>query len=135
MAITGATYPSAYRLTRAVFWHSLQWRSEKMWDEIKTALHGQVRRQSKKKPKWTRLLIIDFPCCEEYVQRQRRVQRILSLAFAPMGESFGADNLSQNLSSSNVIKSRYFGNANITHCTQANVTDDQGLIEMLNHNA
>ena len=52
-----------------------------------------------------------------------------------MGESFGADSLSQNLSS---IKRHLaidtLGFPFFTHCTKANVSDDQGLIEMLSHN-
>lgn len=43
----------------AVFWHSLQWRSDGVLEQMMTALHSRVRQQVKKKPRWTRLLIVD----------------------------------------------------------------------------
>jgi transposase len=42
-----------------VFWHYKQWRAEGVLEQIMTILHSKVRQQVKKKPKWTRLLIID----------------------------------------------------------------------------
>jgi hypothetical protein len=48
MGVTGVIYPKIYPLTRAVFWHSLQWRSDGVLEAIMSALHFKVRQQVKK---------------------------------------------------------------------------------------
>jgi transposase len=42
-----------------VFWHYKQWRSDGVLEQIMCALHVPGTRTGQKKPKWTRLLIID----------------------------------------------------------------------------
>jgi transposase len=42
-----------------VYWHYKQWRQVGVFEELMRVLHGQVRQQVKKKPKWTTLIMID----------------------------------------------------------------------------
>lgn len=49
MAAIGKTCPKICPLTRAVYWHYKQWRTEGVIEKLMNVLHGQVREQVKKK--------------------------------------------------------------------------------------
>ena len=50
MVVIGATYPAYLPPYSTVFWHYKQWRAEGIIEEIRDALHEQVRQQVKKNP-------------------------------------------------------------------------------------
>jgi len=72
-----------------------------------------------KKPKWTRLLIIDSQAvkntCHASIRRKDFVTTNAPMASSAISRSIRWD-------------------YHFTHCTKANITDDQGLIELLSHN-
>ena len=74
-----------------------------------------------KKPKWTRLLIIDFGCGEEYV----RCGCAKSKGFCHYKCTNG---IKRHLAVDTL------GLPFFTHCTKASVSDAQGLIELVSHN-
>ena len=80
-------------------------------------LHEQVRVQVKKKPKWTRLIIID----------SQAVQNTCNAAVDLKGFCFykSTYGIKRHLAVDTL------GFPFLTHCTPANVSDDVGLIEML----
>lgn len=103
-----------------VFWHYKQWRAEKVIERIRDALHEQVRSSGKKKAKWTTLIIID----------SQAVKNTCNASVESKGFCF--------YKSTNGIK-RHLGVDTLgfpffSHCTKANVSDDQGLLEMLSDN-
>lgn len=102
-----------------VFWHYNQWRSAGVLEQIRDALHAQVREQVKKKAKWTTLLMID----------SQAVKNTCNASVESKGFCF--------YKSTNGIKRHLavdsLGFPFFTHCTKANVSDDQGLIEMLSN--
>ncbi len=78
MAVTGATYPKTYRLTRRCFGITSSGVAKKCG--MRSRLHYTRKcGNSPKKTKMDALVNHWLTSCEEYVQRQRRVQRILSL--------------------------------------------------------
>ena len=103
-----------------VFWHYKQWRAEGVIDSIRDVLHAQVRSSGQKKPKWTRLLLID----------SQAVKNTCNASVESKGFCF--------YKSTNGIKRHLavdtLGFPFFTHCTKANVSDDSGLIEMLELN-
>jgi len=103
-----------------VFWHYKQWRSEGVLDTILTTLHGQVREQVKKKPQWTTLLLID----------SQAVKNTCTAGAASKGFCFykATNGIKRHLAVDTL------GFPFFVPCTKANVTDDQGLIEMLTAN-
>lgn len=103
-----------------VFWHYKQWRTDGVIEQMRDALHAQVREQVKKKPAWTTLLLID----------SQAVKNTCNASVESKGFCF--------YKCTNGIKRHLavdtLGFPFFTHCTCANVSDDQGLIEMLtNH--
>lgn len=48
MVVTGLIYPAYLPPYSTVFWHYKQWRVEGIIEEIRDALHEQVRQQVKK---------------------------------------------------------------------------------------
>lgn len=103
-----------------VYWHYKQWRAAGVIETLMNTLHAQVREQVKKKPKWTRLIIID----------SQAVKNTCNASVDSKGFCF--------YKSTNGIKRHLavdtLGFPLFTHCTRANVSDDTGLIEMLSLN-
>jgi len=103
-----------------VFWHYKQWRAEGAWTTIMNALHGQAREQVEKKPKWTRLIIVDSQAAKNTCNAS-----VESKGFC-------------HYKSTNGIKRHLavdtMGFPFFTHCTKASVSDDRGLIEMFEQN-
>jgi transposase len=103
-----------------VFWHYKQWRAEGAWTTIMNALHGQAREQVGKKPKWTRLIIVDSQAAKNTCNAS-----VESKGFC-------------HYKSTNGIKRHLavdtLGFPFFTHCTKASVSDDRGLIEMFEQN-
>jgi len=103
-----------------VYWHYKQWRAAGVLEALMTALHGQVREQVKKKAQWTTLIIID----------SQAVQNTCNASVASKGYCF--------YKTTNGIKRHLavdtLGFPFFSHCTQASVSDDAGLIEMLTLN-
>ncbi len=85
-----------------------------------TELHRRVREQVKKKPQWTTLIMID----------SQAVKNTCNAGVESKGFCF--------YKTTNGIKRHLavdiLGFPFFTHCTKANVSDDQGLIEMLTQN-
>jgi len=103
-----------------VFWHYKQWREAGVLNQIMDTLHGKVREQVKKKPRWTTLLIID----------SQAVKNTCNAGIASQGFChYKVTNGIKRHLAVDTIGFPFF-----THCTKANVSDDQGLIEMLSLN-
>ena len=100
-----------------VFWHYKQWRSAGVLESIMDALHAQVREQVQKKPQWTMLLLID----------SQAVKYTCNASVESKGFCFykATDGIKRHLAVDTL------GFPFFIHCTQANLSDDQGLIEML----
>lgn len=103
-----------------VYWHYKQWRSEGVIESIMTALHGKVREQVNKKQKWTTLIMID----------SQAVKNTCNASKESKGFCFykATNGIKRHLAVDSL------GFPFFTHCTKANVSDDQGLIEMLSMN-
>lgn len=99
-----------------VYWHYKKWRDGGTFDRLLEVLHGQLRVKVKKS-RWTTLIIID------------------SQAVKNTCNASAASNGFCHYKATNGIKRHLavdsLGFPFFTHCTRANVTDDQGLIEML----
>ena len=119
-----------------VFWHYKQWREEDVLERIMTELHGRVREQVKKKPQWTTLIVIDSQAVKNtcnasidskgfcFYKTTNGIKRHLAVDILgfPAWCIFMVGKPDRKCI-------RFF-----THCTKANVSDDQGLIEMLTDN-
>ena len=103
-----------------VFWYYKQWRETDVLDNLLNTLHAKVREQVKKKPKWTTLILIDSQAVKNTCNAS-----ITSKGFC----SYKATNGIKRHLAVDTLGFPFF-----THCTRANVTDDQGLIEMLIQN-
>lgn len=103
-----------------VFWHYKQWRSEGVIDQIRDVLHSYIREQVKKKAKWTTLIIID----------SQAVKNTCNAGIESKGFCFykATNGIKRHLAVDSL------GLPFFSHCTKANVSDDQGLIEMLSNN-
>lgn len=103
-----------------VFWHYKQWRAEGVIEQIRDLLHGQIREQVKKKAKWTTLIIID----------SQAVKNTCNASVESKGFCFykATNGIKRHLAVDSL------GFPFFSHCTKANVSDDQGLIEMLSDN-
>jgi len=103
-----------------VFWHYKQWRAEGIIEKIMTILHSRVREKINKKGQWTTLIIID----------SQAVKNTCNASIESKGFCF--------YKSTNGIKRHLavdtLGFPFFTHCTKANISDDEGLIEMLSPN-
>jgi len=103
-----------------VFWHYKHWRSEGVFDEILTKLHSQVRERAQKNQSgrdcWSKGSQAVKNTCNASVESKgfchykctNGIKR--HLAVDTLGFPF------------------------FIHCTPANVSDDQGLVEMMSHN-
>jgi len=91
-----------------------------VFDQLMEILPGEVRLQVKKKRRWTTLMMID----------SQAVKKTCNASAASNGFCF--------YQTTNGIKRHLavdrLGFPFFTHCTRANVSDDQGLIEMLSQN-
>ena len=103
-----------------VFWHYKQWRAEDALATIMTALHAQAREQVEKKPKWTRLIIVDSQATKNTCNASTE-----SKGFCHYKSTNG---IKQHLAVDTM------GFPFFTHCTKASVSDDRGLIEMFEQN-
>jgi transposase len=103
-----------------VFWHYKQWRAEGAWTTIMTALHAQAREQVEKKPKWTRLIIVDSQAAKNTCNAS-----VESKGFCGYKSTNG---IKRHLAVDTL------GFPFFTHCTKASVSDDRGLIEMFEQN-
>ena len=103
-----------------VYWHYKQWRAAGVLENLMSVLHGQVREQVKKKPKWTTLIIID----------SQAVKNTCNASVDSKGYCF--------YKSTNGIKRHLaidtLGFPFFTYCTPANLSDDAGLVEMFTLN-
>ena len=91
-----------------------------MFDKIMTALHEEVRAKAAKKPKWTTLIIVDTQAAKNTCNAS-----VESKGFCHYKATNG---IKRNLAVDTM------GFPFFTHCTKANVSDDQGLIEMFSAN-
>jgi transposase len=103
-----------------VYWHYKQWRDSGAIETLMSTLHQQVREQVKKKPKWTRLIIID-----SQVVKNTCNASVDSKGFC----RYKATNGIKRHLAVDTLGFPFF-----THCTKANISDDVGLIEMLTLN-
>ena len=103
-----------------VYWHYKQWRESGVLDTMMDALHRQVREQVEKKPKWTTLIIVDSQATKNTCNAS-----VESKGFCHYKATNG---IKRNLGIDSL------GFPFFTHCTKANVSDDQGLIEMFAQN-
>ncbi|WP_445243881.1 transposase [Microcoleus sp. S13_B4] len=102
-----------------VFWHYKQWRTAGALDPIMTALHGRVRQHAKKNRAGQPLLI-----------DSQAVKNTCTASVESKGFCFykATNGIKRHLAVDTL------GFPFFIHCTKANVSDDQGLIEMLtNH--
>lgn len=103
-----------------VYWHYKQWREAGVLDKLMEVLHHNVRQQVGKKPKWTRLLIID----------SQATKNTCNASVESKGFCFykATNGIKRHLAVDTL------GFPFLTHCTKASVSDDDGLIEMLTLN-
>ncbi len=103
-----------------VYWHYKQWRAEGIIEEIMKILHGQLRDKINKKPEWTTLILID----------SQAVKNTCNAESASKGFCFykATNGIKRHLAVDSL------GFPFFTYCTKANISDDQGLIEMLTIN-
>ncbi len=103
-----------------VYWHYKQWRKDAIVTEIMRILHGKIREKNHKTPQWTTLIIIDSQAVKNTCNASRKTK----------GFCF--------YKSTNGIKRHLavdtLGFPFFTHCTKANISDDQGLISLLTIN-
>lgn len=103
-----------------VYWHYKQWRKSGVLATIMEVLHGQVREQVEKKPKWTTLILVD----------SQATKNTCNASVESKGYCYykATNGIKRNLAVDSL------GFPFFTHCTKANVSDDQGLIEMFAKN-
>ena len=103
-----------------VYWHYKQWREAGVTEELMKSLHRKVRHQVKKKPKWTTLIIID----------SQAVKNTCNASVDSKGFCFykATNGIKRHLAIDTL------GFPFFTYCTRANVSEDQGLIEMFQSN-
>ena len=100
-----------------VYWHYKQWRASGVFESIMTTLHCQLRETLGKKGKWTTLMMIDSQAVKNTCNAS-----IDSKGFCVYKATNG---IKRHLAVDTL------GFTFFSHCTKANVSDDQGLIEML----
>ena len=120
MDVIGRIYPKDLPPYSTVFWHYKQWRETGILDTIMDVLHRLVREQVEKKPKWTTLIIVDSQATKNTCNAS-----VESKGFCHYKTTNG---IKRNLAVDSL------GFPFFTHCTKANVSDDQGLIEMFAQN-
>lgn len=103
-----------------VFWHYKQWRADGVVEDIMSILHEQVRQQVKKKPSGLAYLLSTSVA----VKNTCNVVVLNSIGFCHYKCTNG---IKRHLAIDTL------GLPFFTHCTKANVSDDQGLIQMLSH--
>jgi len=103
-----------------VFWHYKQWREAGIIEKIMHELHGKVREQVQKKPLWTTLIMVDSQATKNTCNAEKE-----SSGFCFYKATNG---IKRHLAVDSL------GFPFFTHCTKANISDDQGLIEMFTNN-
>ena len=96
----------------SVYWHYKQWRASGIIDKLMSRLHESLREHSKKS-KWTSLIMVDSQAVKNTCLASRQSKGFLQKP--PMGLAVDSFPL-------------------FTYCTQANISDDVGLIEMFKQN-
>jgi len=89
------------------------WSVRANYDDL--CIPSKAREIGQKKLKWTRLLIIDSQAVKKYVKAVSSPKGSV-ITNSPMGQK--------------TFSRRYLG-LPFTHCTKASVSDDQGLIELI----
>jgi len=103
-----------------VFWYYKQWREAGIIEKIMHELHGKVREQVQKKPQWTTLIMVDSQATKNTCNAEKKSSGFCSYkATNGIKRHLAVDSL---------------GFPFFTHCTKANISDDQGLIEMFTNN-
>jgi transposase len=115
-----ADLPKDFPPYSTVYWHYKQWREAGVIERLMQTLHERVREQVEKKPRWTRLLIID----------SQAVKNTCNASIESKGFCFykATNGIKRHLAVDTL------GFPFFTHCTKANVSDDEGLLEMLKLN-
>ncbi len=103
-----------------VYWHYKQWRKAGIITGIMQVLHGRLREKKNKKPEWTTLIIIDSQAVKNTCNASRE-----SSGFCFYKSTNG---IKRHLAVDSL------GFPFFTHCTKANISDDQGLLEILSSN-
>jgi transposase len=103
-----------------VFWYYKQWREAGIIEKIMHELHGKVREQVQKKPLWTTLIMVDSQATKNTCNAEKE-----SSGFCFYKATNG---IKRHLAVDSL------GFPFFTHCTKANISDDQGLIEMFTNN-
>jgi transposase len=103
-----------------VYRYYKEWKDDGTYILIMDALHSMLREQVKKNPKWTTLIIIDSQATKNTCNAS-----VESKGFC----SYKATNGIKRHLAVDSLGFPFF-----THITKANVSDDQGLIEMLTLN-
>jgi transposase len=99
----------------------MQWRSDGVLEQIMRALHSKVRQQAQKKPQMDTVADHRLASCEKI--RAMPVCRNL--------RDFCHYKCTNGIKRHLAVDT--LGFPFFSHCTKANVSDDQGLIEMLSH--
>jgi transposase len=96
-----------------VYWHYKQWREAGTVEQLMTIFHEQVRGQVGKKPQWTTLIMID----------SQAVKNTCNASVKTKGFCFykATNGIKRHLAVDSL------GFPFFTHCTPANVSDDDGL--------
>lgn len=117
MVVTGRIYRETFPPTQQSTGTCIQWRDAGVFDQLLETLHGEVRVQAKKKRQWTTPIVID----------SQAVKNTCNASAASNGFCFykATNGIKRHLAVDSL------GFPFFTHCTRANITDDQGLIEML----
>ncbi|WP_245939779.1 IS5 family transposase [Stenomitos frigidus] len=100
-----------------VYWHYKQWREAGVIEPLMGVLPGQVRKQVKKKPQWTTLIIMD----------SQAVKNTCNASVDSKGFCF--DRATNGIKRHLAVDT--LGFPFFTHCTKASVSDDAGLVERL----
>ncbi len=103
-----------------VYWHYKQWREQGTIETLMSVLHSQVSSTwaGEKKTKWTTLIIVDSQAVKNTCNAS-----VESKGFCP----YKCVNGIKRHLAVDILGFPFF-----TSCTTADVSDDQGLIEMLN---
>jgi hypothetical protein len=114
MAAIGPTCLKTCPPYSTVYWHYKQWREAGTLEQLMTIFHEQVRGQVGKKPQWTTLIMID----------SQAVKNTCNASVKTKGFCFykATNGIKRHLAVDSL------GFPFFTHCTPANVSDDDGLI-------
>jgi transposase len=112
--------PKNFPPKSTVFYYYSKWRKEGILDKVMHVLHGIVRKQMGKKPRWTQLILADSQAVKNTCTAGKE-----SKGFC----GYKATNGIKRHLAVDTLGFPFF-----LHCTKASVSDDNGLIEMFIHN-